>query len=107
MHLFTSLFGWFRVVALLEGLSYVLLLFVCMPLKYYAGIPEAVKYTGWAHGVLFVTFVVLLMYVWINHQWSITKAACAFAASLIPFGTFVLDRYLGEEHREALAHAER
>jgi len=103
MHLFSTLFGWFRVVAILEGISYVLLLFVCMPLKYFAGIPEAVKYMGWAHGVLFTLFVLLLMFVWINHQWSIVKAAIAFAASLVPFGTFVLDRYLAAEQQAAMA----
>ncbi len=97
MHLFTTLLGWFRVVAFLEGLSYVLLVFVCMPLKYLAGIPQGVQYTGLAHGILFTLFVLLLASVWINYQWSFLKTFYAFLASLIPFGTFVLDRYLAAD----------
>ena len=59
--------------------------------------PEAVKYVGWAHGVLFVTFGILLLQVWAKYKWSFGKTALAFVASLLPFGTFVLDRKLKKE----------
>jgi integral membrane protein len=82
---------------LLEGISFLLLIFIAMPLKYGAGMPLAVKYTGWAHGVLFVLYVILLIQVWIEYKWKFTKVVVAFIASLLPFGTFVLDRNLKKE----------
>lgn len=78
----------FFVLAKMEGISYLLLLFVAMPLKYMAGIPEAVKYTGWAHGVLFVAFCAFLPYLWLETGWKFLRTLRAFALSLIPFGTF-------------------
>jgi len=93
----TTALGRFRLIALLEGVSYLVLLFIAMPLKYMANIPEMVKYTGWVHGVLFVLYLVLLLQVWIQYRWSFIKALLAFVASLLPFGTFVLDRKLKTE----------
>jgi len=90
--------GRFRAVALLEGLSFVLLLFVAMPLKYLAGQPLGVKLVGWAHGVLFMLYLLTLLEVWVARRWSLVRVAGAFMASLLPFGTFVLDaRLLREE----------
>ena len=87
----------FRTVAVLEGISYIILLFIAMPLKRMAGIPEVQKYVGWAHGLLFILFVALLVQVWLKYKWSFGKVVMAFIASLIPFGTFVLDRSLAKE----------
>ncbi len=97
MNFFNSTLGKFRLIALLEGISFLALLFIAMPLKYGAGMPLAVKYTGWAHGVLFVLYVILLIQVWIEYNWKFTKVILAFFASLLPFGTFVLDRKLKKE----------
>lgn len=88
----------FMRIAFLEGISYLILLLVAMPLKYLADIPEGVKYVGWAHGVLFVLFCVYLLKVWMELKWSFGKAAVAFIASLLPFGTFVLDARLKKEY---------
>ncbi|GAB2547807.1 DUF3817 domain-containing protein [Rufibacter soli] len=90
----------FRTVAVLEGISFLLLLFIAMPLKYMAGIPEPVKYLGWAHGVLFVLFIGLLLQVWVTYKWSFYKVVVAFVASLIPFGTFILDKRLEKEETQ-------
>lgn len=89
-----SLLSRFRLVAITEGVSYLVLLFISMPLKYYAHLPEAVKYNGWVHGVLFVLYCILLLKVWIRYRWKFSTVLIAFAASLIPFGTFFLDRQL-------------
>jgi integral membrane protein len=97
MNFFNSTLGKFRLVALLEGISFLVLLFIAMPLKYGADMPLAVKYTGWTHGVLFVLYVILLIQVWIEYNWKFTKVVLAFVASLLPFGTFVLDRNLKKE----------
>ena len=88
----------FTSVAFVEGISYLLLLLVAMPLKYFANIPEAVKYVGLAHGVLFVLFCFYLLKVWIGLRWSFTKALMAFIASLVPFGTFNLEARLKKEY---------
>jgi len=87
----------FLTVAVAEGVSYLILLLIAMPLKYWGNFPHAVQYVGWAHGVLFVAFMVLLLLVWIKYKWSFGKVVLAFIASLLPFGTFVLDRKLKAE----------
>ncbi|MFC4212484.1 DUF3817 domain-containing protein [Pedobacter lithocola] len=87
----------FRKVAVLEGISYLLLLFVAMPLKYFANMPLAVKYTGWAHGVLFVLYAAFLIMAWMEQRWSFGKAILIFLASLLPFMPFLVDRKLKDE----------
>jgi integral membrane protein len=87
----------FRKVAIAEGVSYLLLLFVAMPLKYWANMPLAVKYTGWAHGLLFVLYAVCLVMAWQETKWKFGKATLIFLASLLPFAPFVVDNRLKEE----------
>ena len=96
--LFSSSLGWFRLVALAEGVSYLVLLFVAMPLKYFANKPEPVKYIGWLHGFLFMAFGLLLIMVWSQYNWRFKKVLMAFVAALLPFGTFYLDRKIKEEY---------
>lgn len=91
----------FRFVALLEGLSFLLLLFVAMPLKYLAGMPLGVRVVGMAHGVLFVLYVLLLLEVALALRWGPVRVGAAFLASLVPFGTFVLDARLKREAQAA------
>lgn len=86
--------GRFRLIAFIEGLSYILLLFIAMPLKYGFNIPEAVKYTGWIHGLFFVLYQLALIQNAIPLRWNIIKISGAFIASLLPFVTFVLDAKL-------------
>lgn len=87
----------FRLIALLEGISFVVLLFIAMPLKYFADWPLAVKYTGWMHGVLFMLYIVALAHAALVYRWSFFKIVAAFIASLIPFGTFYLDSRLQKD----------
>jgi integral membrane protein len=91
LSLLKSSLGRLRIIAFLEGISFLLLLGIAMPLKYMAGIPEGVQIIGMAHGVLFVLYVLLLIQVTIEKNWSWTKAALGFLASLVPFGTFYAD----------------
>jgi integral membrane protein len=91
----------FRVVALLEGLSFVILLFVAMPLKYLADLPLAVRIVGGVHGLLFVAFVGALFQVAVERGWPVRRWLTAFASSLVPFGTFWFDRSLVRELDEA------
>ncbi len=82
--------GRFRMIALVEGVSFILLL-MAMPFKYLYGLPQGVKVIGWMHGLLFILYLIALLLVMISNKWSFKKATIAFIASLIPFGTFVLD----------------
>lgn len=83
-----------RYIALAEGVSWLALLFIAMPLKYMAGNPLAVKYVGMTHGLLFIALVVLLMLVLQERLISKSLGVKVFIASLVPFGTFVVDRKL-------------
>ena len=95
---FSSTLGWFRFIALAEGVSYLVLLFVAMPLKYLANKPEAVRYMGWLHGFLFIAYGLLLILVWSQYNWRFKKALKAFVAALLPFGTFYLDKKIKQEY---------
>ncbi|MDB5105138.1 MAG: rane protein [Fibrobacteres bacterium] len=83
-----SRFGWLRIFAFLEGVSFVLLLFIAMPLKYLAGQPEYVRAIGMAHGVLFLAYLPLVLSAKAEFDWPLGKTALAMLASLLPFGTF-------------------
>ncbi|ABS24102.1 DUF3817 domain-containing protein [Bacillus cytotoxicus] len=89
--------GRLRAIGFVEGISFLLLLFVAMPLKYFAGFAAAVKITGMAHGVLFILFIFAVIQVTIANRKSILWVLGALLASVIPFGTFVLDAKLKNE----------
>jgi integral membrane protein len=86
--------GRVRLVGLLEGVSFLVLLGIAMPLKYFAHRPDAVFVVGWAHGLLFVLYAAVTFAAW--GAGAITFRAVAFAAlaALLPGGPFVLDGYL-------------
>ncbi len=93
--------GRLRIIAIIEGISYLLLLGVAMPLKYLVGMPLAVKVAGWAHGVLYVFFCMALLQAMREHAWGVTRGLRLFVASLIPFGTFYTDRGLRTAQSDA------
>jgi integral membrane protein len=82
----------FRYTALAEGVSFLVLLIVAMPLKYLADMPMPVKIVGWIHGILFVAYIFWLIACWMEYNWSFKKVLLLFLASLLPFGPFVADR---------------
>ncbi|MEM6732386.1 MAG: DUF3817 domain-containing protein, partial [Myxococcota bacterium] len=83
---------WVRGASLVEGISYILLLVVAMPLKYGAGIPEAVRIAGMAHGVLFVALAALVAIQFLARRWSFGVSALVMAVALVPFGAVYLER---------------
>lgn len=89
--------GRLRIVGLIEGVSYLVLLGIAMPLKYLADIPIAVTIAGGLHGLLFILFVLALAEVKFRHHWHLQRAFIAFILSLIPFGNFVLDKSLRQD----------
>jgi len=89
-----------RIIGDVEGVSYLLLLGVAMPLKYRAGLPEAVTWVGGVHGALFLAFGAALLQVHLVRRWPLPKTALAFLSSLIPFGTFLLSRTIRREEAD-------
>jgi integral membrane protein len=98
--------GWVRICGIIEGISYLLLLGVAMPLKYFFQQPLAVTYVGWAHGALFMLYCLTILVALLSSAISFPRSVAAFVASLVPFGTFVIDKTLAEdEAREKLRRA--
>lgn len=85
----------FRVLGWLEGLSFLALLFIAVPMKHLYGDPQYVKVLGPIHGGLFVGYVLLSHYVADKLGWDLKTRFLAFVASVLPFGTFVFEaKYL-------------
>ncbi len=93
--------GRLRLVGLLEGTSYLLLLGVAMPLKYWAGLPIAVKVMGSVHGLLFVAFCAALLHALIASRLTFWRAVVVFLSSLVPFGTYLVDPSLRRQEAPA------
>jgi integral membrane protein len=89
-----------RAAGIAEAVSFLLLLGVAMPLKYFAGMPQAVKVVGWAHGALFVAFGAALLLTTVVAKWPPSRAALVFVAALLPFGPFVVDRRMKQWDEE-------
>jgi integral membrane protein len=89
--------GWFRKIGIAEGVSFILLLGLAMPLKYFAGMPIAVTIVGAIHGLLFIVFMVLAWEVKKDLKKNIKWLAGCLLAAILPFGTFVLDQQLKKE----------
>jgi len=97
-----SSFNWFRKIALAEGTSFLVLLFIAMPLKYLADSPMAVRIVGGLHGLLFVGFIVMAFEVKRETGKDWAWLAKSFIASILPFGTFVMDRQWKREEAAIL-----
>jgi len=82
----------FRIISYLEGISYLLILFVTMPLKYLFDSPEPNKIIGMAHGVLFLLYIVFAIIIKPEKQWSYKTLGIVLICSIIPFGTFWMDK---------------
>ena len=91
MDLIKSPIGRFRLIALLEGISFILLLGIAVPLKHVYGYEEATNEIGLVHGILFMLYVVFLIPLKEKHDWTWNQTAMAFSAAILPFGTFVAD----------------
>ena len=91
MHFFNSPKIRLRVIGFLEGVSYLLLLFIAVPLKRIGGHPEAVQIIGPIHGLLFVLYVLTVIQAKTEYGWPLGKTALALLASILPGGTFYAD----------------
>ena len=82
----------FRVVSVLEGVSFILLLFIATPIKYLLGNDMLVKILGMPHGILFMGYVILATMLKYELNWKSKTLIAVLVASIIPFGTFYIDK---------------
>lgn len=82
----------FRISSYLEGISYLLLLFVGVPLKYFGGNDVLVKSLGMPHGLLFISYVMLAFFIKPTFKWNTKDFIIILIASVVPFGTFYVDK---------------
>jgi integral membrane protein len=86
----TSL-GRLKVIGAIEAVSFLVLLLIAMPLKYMAGLPDAVRIIGGIHGGLWIIYIVALLIAWREERWSFGTLLAGGVASVLPFGPFVFD----------------
>ena len=94
-----NVIGRLRLIGLVEGTSFLVLLLIAMPLKYLAGMPMAVKVVGWAHGVLFVLYGVAALQAVQVSSWSVVRTLLVLLAAVVPGGPFLLDGWLRKEQQ--------
>jgi len=82
----------FRIIAFLEGLSYILLLGIATPIKYVFNDPQYVKLLGMPHGLLFILYIAIAYILKNEFNWDNKNFGIVLLASIIPFGTFYIDR---------------
>ena len=87
----------FRMIGIAEGISFLVLLLIEMPMKYFLKIPEAVKIVGWMHGTLFISYLYFAINVAVTFKKNIGWCLKAFIVAFIPLGTFVTDKQLKKE----------
>jgi len=90
MNLKTNI-GRLRVIGILEGLSFLILIGICMPLKYMLDTPEPTKVIGMLHGILFVAYLFFVIVVKTDEKISSKQSVFLMLSSIIPFGTFYTD----------------
>lgn len=83
---------WFLWLARLEGFSFLLLLFVAMPMKYYGGMDSLVRILGPIHGLLFLGYVAGILWFALDEHWSLKKHLFGYVSAVLPFGTFIFER---------------
>jgi integral membrane protein len=82
----------FRIVALLEGISYILLLCIATPIKHFGDNPMFVKWLGMPHGMLFMLYIVMTLALVKYMKWNTKTTGIILLASVIPFGTFYVEK---------------
>jgi len=82
----------FRLISFLEGISYLLLLFIAVPIKYFQEDATYVKMLGMPHGILFMGYIILAILIQKQMKWNLKTMGIVVLASIIPFGTFYVDK---------------
>jgi integral membrane protein len=82
----------FRIVSFLEGVSYLLLLFIATPIKYLSDDPSYVEMLGMPHGILFMVYIILAFMIKKEMNWNNKDFGILLLCSILPFGTFYMDK---------------
>ena len=82
----------FRIVAFLEGFSWITLLFFAVPMKYIWNVELYVQKIGMAHGVLFIVYIVLAIFLQLKINWSRNHLLIILIGSIVPFGFLYVDK---------------
>ncbi len=82
----------FRIISFLEGVSYLLLLFIATPIKYTQGDSSYVKLLGMPHGILFMLYVVFAIVIQKQMKWNLKSIIIVLICAIVPFGTFYVDK---------------
>lgn len=90
-----------RAIGLAEGASFLILLLVAMPLKYLAGLPQAVRIVGMLHGLLWVLYVAAAIHAALVVRWPLSRTLLVLAASVLPAGPFFIDGWLRRQEQAA------
>lgn len=91
----------FRLLGIAEAISFLALLFIAMPLKYFWGMPNATQMTGAIHGGLFLAYLYAAWRLGVELKWPPQKIATAWVAAVLPFGPIIFDRKLLVERSQA------
>lgn len=94
---FRTALGRLQWTGYIEALSFLILLFVAMPIKYIGGNPRPVQVVGMIHGALFMIYVFALIYAGSTYKWSLRVMALGFCAAVVPFGPMIADKKLYRE----------
>ena len=97
--MFNSAIARLRLIGFIEGISFLLLLGIAMPLKYIYGMPEAVKVVGMIHGILFIIYVMTAIHASNVLRWRAPRTLFALVAAVLPFGPFVFDIWLRRDEK--------
>ena len=82
----------FKIISILEAISFLVLLLIAMPLKYIWDTPEMVRIVGMAHGILFVMYIIGAYFMYEKLNWSFKTLAIVIFCSVLPFGPFYADK---------------
>ena len=100
MQILKTPLGRLRFIGWWEGVSFLVLLGVAMPLKYFAGEPAAVRVVGMAHGILFTLYIFAAIHAALEYNWSWKRTALVMLASVLPAGPFIVDAKLLRSQNE-------
>ena len=90
--MYKTTLGRLRITGTLEGTSLLCLLFIGTPLKHFLQVPDVARFLGPVHGALFLLYIFLTVSVATEYHWKGKTTAKVLLASLVPFGTFFIDR---------------
>jgi integral membrane protein len=83
-----------RMLAVIEGVSLLVLVCIAMPLKHFAHVPMATRVVGLVHGLAFLAYVASVIDAFGTRHLTGKEAALAVVAAIVPGGTFVFVRRL-------------